>query len=210
MVMYNYNASLQSIEDLGNRQIRLKMNGFTWSQHSPRAEAEIMKVGNFICIEIDGRGGEEMRNNTNTLWEDITQCSHALSWAMPEFGDDVFLRWKGSRRKDTNRWFFSVLGLVSFPLDSFIFPLVLFIIVHIIIIISPIHPSTSRPPFGILMDSWLCSWSIYFFNVLDLLLSLIQPCPMFKLPQIQTPCVVAGNGQAVTILLQVTVWRPHL
>lgn len=95
--------SMQSIEDLGNRVVRLQMNDFTWTQHTPETIDEILKIGNMLALELDGRGGMEMRSNTNTLWEDITQCSHALAWALPEYGDDIFVRWKGSRRRGTNR-----------------------------------------------------------------------------------------------------------
>ena len=96
---------LQEVQDLGKGVLRLKMNAFTWRHHSPNEASEILKVGHFLAWETKNgpNGGLEMRSNVNTLWTDIEMCCHALSWASPEFGDDVFIRWKGSRRQGTNR-----------------------------------------------------------------------------------------------------------
>lgn len=94
---------MQSWEDLGGNVIRLKMNPWTWSQHVEHAE-DILRPGNLLAIEAErGRGGLEMRSNTDTTWEDISLCSHGLCWAMPEYGEDKFVRWRGTRRRDTNR-----------------------------------------------------------------------------------------------------------
>lgn len=82
--------------------VRLKMSPFTWDQHAEHAE-EILKPGNLLAIELGGNGGLEMRSNTNTTWEDVAMHSAGLTWCLPSFGEDRFVRWNGSRRRDTNR-----------------------------------------------------------------------------------------------------------
>lgn len=92
----------QEFTDLGGGVLRVKMNPWTWGQHATHTD-EILRRGNLLAVEIGAKGGLEMRNNTDTTWEDVSLHTHGLTWAMPEFGEDRFVRWNGSRRRDTNR-----------------------------------------------------------------------------------------------------------
>lgn len=82
--------------------VRLKMHPYTWDQHVEHCD-DIVRPGNLIAIEDKGAGGLEMRSNTNTTWEDVSMCCRALAWAEPELGEDRFVRWRSTRRRDTNR-----------------------------------------------------------------------------------------------------------
>ena len=93
---------LQGTEDLGDRVVRLKMNHFTFDQHTD-FPGEIIKPDILMAIEIQGRGGLEIRENNGMYWVDVSLCCAALAWAMPEYGEDKFERWYGSRRRGTNR-----------------------------------------------------------------------------------------------------------
>ena len=94
---------LQGFTDLGDRMVRLKMNHFTFGQHAADEGEQVIQPGRLIAIEVHGRGGLEMRDNTDTTWEDVSLCTHGLAWASPELGEDRFVRWRGTRRRDTNR-----------------------------------------------------------------------------------------------------------
>ena len=83
---------------------RIAMNPLTFALY-PQAISTVIKAGNYMTFENPpmANGGFTMRYNRGLTFNDINFYTSALIWALPEYGEDRFVRWKGIRRPATNR-----------------------------------------------------------------------------------------------------------